>query len=170
MERGGEFQEVHSGSNYCCLILSQNTDFDGDGFSDSIHPVIVSLEVLQLNSSGYRYGAQTIQVNQFLDLWSQEDQSMFCLALLLTCRDFDQGVTGLAWVAQPPGGNQGGICEGLTRLRAGDRYLNTAIVSFLNYGQLQPRSVSAITTAHQLGHGFGSPVGSPLTLYSKLRA
>lgn len=134
------------------------TDFDRDGTMDGIIPTIARTEILDLNSPGYRFGATTIAVNDFLDLWSQEDHSEFCLALLLTYRDFAQGVLGLAWVAEPAGGNRGGICEDRVRLQVGERSLNTAIVTFLNYGARQPRSVSVITVAHEFGHNFGSPV------------
>lgn len=132
------------------------TDFNGDGNADSVQPVIVSLEVLQQGMSGYRYGAPSIEVNDFLDLWSQENQSDYCLALLLTHRDFRDGVLGLAWVAESSGGNRGGICERGVQLAAGVRFLNTAIVTFLNYGRTQPQSVSTVTIAHEFGHNFGS--------------
>ncbi len=138
-------------------VIYRETDFTGDGVG-GIQPVIVSLEVLDENAPGYRYGAPVIGVNDFLDLWSQENQTSFCLSLLLTHRDFDGGVLGLAWVAQPSGGNSGGICENQVRLQSGLRSLNTAIVTFLNFGQTQPRSVSTVTIAHEFGHNFGSPV------------
>ncbi len=79
---------------------------------------------------------------------------------LLFCpfRDFSDGVLGLAWVAQPPGGSRGGVCEGRTSLSIGERSLNTAIVTYLNYGSRQPRPVVSITIAHEFGHNFGSSV------------
>ena len=138
--------------------IFRDTDFDNDGTIDNIIPSIAQVEILNQNAPGYRFGASNIEVNNFLDLWSQEDHSQFCLALLLTYRDFANGVLGLAWVAEPPGGNRGGVCEGEVRLATGQRYLNTAIVTFLNFGQRQPRSVSIVTVAHEIGHNFGSPV------------
>ena len=138
--------------------IYSNTDFDGIVGPDGIQPVIVRLEILDQNMRGYQYGANNISVDSFLDLWSQEDQSIYCLALLLTHRDFADGVLGLAWVAQPVGGNSGGICENMVRLRTGERSLNTGIVTYLNFGRTQPQSVATITIAHALGHNFGSPV------------
>ena len=138
--------------------IYRNTDFDGDGRPDNIIPSIARIQVLNQNDPGYRFSASTINVNTFLDLWSQQDHTEFCLALLLTYRDFANGVLGLAWVAEPAGGNRGGICEGRVRLQVGERSLNTAIVTYLNYGQRQPRPVTVITITHQLGHNFGSHV------------
>ena len=129
---------------------------------DNIIPSIARVEILNQSDPGYRFSAGITNVNTFLDLWSQEDQTEFCLALLLTYRDFANGVLGLAWVAEPAGGNRGGICEGRVRLQVGERSLNTAIVTYLNYGQRQPRPVTVITITHQLGHNFGSPVSLSL--------
>jgi len=134
------------------------TDFDSDGAVDSIGFHLGRIGILRDTDPGYRYGAQNIAVTDFLDLWSQENHNEFCLAMLLTYRDFDGGVLGLAWVAEPPGGNRGGICETRLRLSVGQRNLNSAIVTFLNFGNTQPRPVTIITMAHEFGHNFGSPV------------
>ena len=133
-----------------------NTNF---GVGYNVQPTIGRIQLLDDTVPGYRFGDANIDVNTLLDRWSQEDHSQFCLALLLTNRDFDGGVLGLAWVAEPPGGNRGGICEqSPVRLQTGLRYLNTAIVTFINFGRQQPRSVSVVTIAHEFGHNFGSPV------------
>ena len=144
------------------LLTSVNTlfsvtDFDFDGSTDSIGFLIRRAAILRSSMPGYRYGGN-IEVTDFLDLWSQEDHDGFCLAMLLTYRDFANGVLGLAWVAEPPGGNRGGICENRLTLNVGRRSLNSAIVTFLNFGNRQPRPVTIITIAHEFGHNFGSPV------------
>lgn len=140
--------------------IYRSTDFiNDDGIADGIKPVVASLEVLNQSAEGYPFNAEDIDVISFLELWSQEDQGGFCLSLLLTYRDFDSGVLGLAFVGDPPGGNRGGICEEKVLTAAfGEAYLNTAIVSFLNFGQRQPRLVSTITVAHEFGHNFGAVV------------
>ena len=138
--------------------IFSSTDFDIDGNIDSIGLLIKRIEIRLASSPGYRYGAPNIAVTDFLDLWSQENHDAFCLAMLLTYRDFDGGVLGLAWVAEPPGGNRGGICETRLTLSVGQRNLNSAIVTLLNFGNRQPRPVTIITMAHEFGHNFGSPV------------
>lgn len=151
------FAEVVTSFNLVQDIY-QDTDFDGDGVKDFITPSIATFDILTLDSPNYRFADTSISVNEFLDRWSQDDHTMFCLALLLTNRDFADGVLGLAWVAQPPGGNRGGICEDRVRLSVGERSLNTGIVSYTNFGNVQPRAVTVVTIAHELGHNFGSPV------------
>ena len=138
--------------------IFSGTDFDFDGDIDAIGFLIRRLSILRSSMPGYRYGATTISVTDFLDLWSQENHDAFCLAMLLTYRDFANGVLGLAWVAEPPGGNRGGICEARLTLSIGPRNLNSAIVTLLNFGNRQPRPVTIITMAHEFGHNFGSPV------------
>ena len=141
----GEVQEIYA-----------NTDF---GVAYIVQPTIGRIQLLNETVPGYRFGDASMDVITFLDRWSQEDHSQFCLALLLTNRDFESGALGLAWVAQPQGGIRGGICEqSPVQLQNGLRYLNTAIVTFINFGRQQPRSVSVVTIAHQFGHSFGSPV------------
>ena len=131
-------------------------DFDQDGTPDGIIPLIATIDILDANTPGF--SAPNILVQDFLDLWSQEDHSEFCLALLLTYRDFANGVLGLAWVAEPPGGNRGGICEDPVRISVGTRSLNSAIVTALNFGSRQSRAVIVITISHEFGHNFGAPV------------
>ena len=143
-------------------ILSEvQTIFNSTEFIEgtSVQPSIARVEILDHKKTDYRFRAADIDVKSFLDLWSQENQSSFCLALLFTSRDFVNGVLGLAWVAEPTGGHSGGICEqSPIQLRDGSRYLNTAVVTSRNFGRQLPRSVSVVATAHQLGHNFGSLV------------
>jgi disintegrin and metalloproteinase domain-containing protein 10 len=132
------------------------TDFDSDGSPDFITPQLVKTEVLTSDSYNGIFASNDIPVEEFLDKWSQIDHTSYCLSLLLTYRDFANGILGLAWIAQPSGGSRGGVCEGRVLLSVGERSLNTAIVSYLNYGSRQPRSIMSITVTHEFGHNFGS--------------
>ena len=166
----GGFSEATTMNEMTSLITAVNnifssTDFDNDGNIDSIGFLIRRIEIRLATTPGYRYGASNIAVTDFLDIWSQENHDAFCLAMLLTYRDFSGGVLGLAWVAEPPGGNRGGICETRLTLSVGQRNLNSAIVTFLNFGNRQPRPVTIITMAHEFGHNFGSPVSHHVYMY-----
>ena len=103
------------------------------------------------------YGDTIKDASKFLDLWSQENQDAYCLAMLFTYRDFVDGVLGLAWVAST-GSTAGGICQKQVSLSSGKRSLNTAIVTLYNFGSYVPRGVSTVTVAHEFGHNFGSQV------------
>ena len=60
--------------------IFQDTDFDGDGEADFITPAIQEFNILKQTDIGYRFGASSISVIDFLDLWSQQDHTDFCLA------------------------------------------------------------------------------------------
>lgn len=146
--------------------IFQTTDFNNDGTADGIVPLIARMQILDQTDPGYRFGSTLIGVNDYLDIWSQQNHEQFCLALLMTYRDFDKGILGLAWVAEAAGGNRGGICEDKVTITVGPRYLNSAIVTALNFNQRQPRSVTVTTVAHELGHNFGSPVSLSTPLWT----
>lgn len=100
----------------------------------------------------------------YLIKWSEIDHDDYCLALLFTNRDFPGGALGLAWIADSDHMSSGGICS--RRMFFDEKeealYLNTAVVTLLNYGARVPRKASVITVAHELGHGFGSEVNMTL--------
>jgi len=109
-----------------------------------------------------------IDVSNFLNLHSKTDHSDFCLAYVLTYRDFTGGTLGLAWVASASGAS-GGICEKYKTYtenvngihHTAKRSLNTGIITFVNYNARVPPKVSQLTLAHEIGHNFGSPHDYP---------
>ncbi|CAI5438053.1 unnamed protein product [Caenorhabditis angaria] len=104
------------------------------------------------NFNGMNFGSDNpfcednVDVSSFLNLNSQRNHSAFCLAYALTFRDFVGGTLGLAWVASPQFNTAGGICQVHQRYNEGSRgwfhrSLNTGIVTLVNYGNPQFKSL-----------------------------
>ncbi|XP_053986021.1 disintegrin and metalloproteinase domain-containing protein 10-like [Hylaeus anthracinus] len=133
------------------------TDFNQDGQPDNISFMIKRVKVHgedALNDSSYRFtGAYGVE--EFLELFSEEDYDAFCLSYMFTYRDFEKGTLGLAWTGDLK--NAGGVCEKNGHYRGSMKSLNTGIITLLNYGKHVPPTVSHVTLAHEIGHNFGSP-------------
>ena len=152
-------------------IIYQSTTFDGK----YIHR-FGSFEVGEINfidfktcEEGY-IGQPSPYCKEYdaaglLDLHSEYDHNAFCLAYVFTCRDFDGGVLGLAWVASQT--NSGvGICArrkfGVFPKKPGIKgSLNTGIITFINFQVRIAEKVTQVTFAHELGHNFGAPHDLP---------
>ncbi|XP_076644543.1 disintegrin and metalloproteinase domain-containing protein 10 isoform X2 [Halictus rubicundus] len=133
------------------------TDFNQDGQPDNISFMIKRVKVhseTALNDSSYRFTG-TYGVEEFLELFSEEDYDAFCLSYMFTYRDFEKGTLGLAWTGDLK--NAGGVCEKNGHYRGSMKSLNTGIITLLNYGKHVPPTVSHVTLAHEIGHNFGSP-------------
>lgn len=119
---------------------------------------------ISVTVAGSLESPEDISMMSYLIKWSEIDHDDYCLALLFTNRDFPDGALGLAWIADSYHMSSGGICS--TRMFFDEKeeamYLNTAVVTLLNYGARVPRKASVITVAHELGHGFGSEVNTNL--------
>lgn len=108
------------------------------------------------------YAQEYIGVEKFLDIISLEPTSSdadkrYCLSHVFTYRDFEDGVLGLAWVAERAGQAAGGICETAKTFQDGrKKTLNTGVVTFINYKKQVPSRISEVTFAHELGHNFGA--------------
>lgn len=99
-----------------------------------------------------------ISVDKLLEDFSQMNHSSACLAYLFTDRSFDDGVIGLAYIANR-NGMPGGICEPYKEYSDGiKKSFNTGVVSFQLYNREIPSSITEIAFAHQLGHSFGAEV------------
>ncbi|CAK9800445.1 Disintegrin and metalloproteinase domain-containing protein 10 [Anthophora quadrimaculata] len=133
------------------------TDFNQDGQPDNISFMIKRVKVHgdgALNDPSYRFTG-TYGVEEFLELFSEEDYDAFCLSYMFTYRDFEKGTLGLAWTGDLK--NAGGVCEKNGHYRGSMKSLNTGIITLLNYGKHVPPTVSHVTFAHEIGHNFGSP-------------
>eukprot|EP00045_Choanoeca_perplexa_P015787 m.204011 g.204011 ORF g.204011 m.204011 type:complete len:1035 (+) comp17081_c0_seq2:146-3250(+) len=124
------------------------TTFDGlTGLGLAVREVII-----ESNPASDPFNRASWQVGAMLEQFSLSytfDRS--CLAHLFTRVDFDGGTLGLAWVGSPDGNRQGGICHGST-----SQYLNTGLTTNINFGNNVPFATTALVTAHEVGHNWGS--------------
>ena len=86
-------------------------DFDGDGKADNISFMIKRIKVHTseaMKDPKYRFPGN-YGVEKFLEIFSEENYNLFCLAYMFTYRDFEGGTLGLAWTGDLK--NAGGVCE-----------------------------------------------------------
>ncbi|KAK2575767.1 hypothetical protein KPH14_007153 [Odynerus spinipes] len=137
--------------------IYRHTDFNQDGQPDNISFMIKRVKVHgedAVQDPSYRFTGN-YGVEEFLELFSEEDYDAFCLSYMFTYRDFEKGTLGLAWTGDLK--NAGGVCEKNGHYRGSMKSLNTGIITLLNYGKHVPPTVSHVTLAHEIGHNFGSP-------------
>ena len=126
-------------------------DFNGDGTPDGINFAIQKITINTSAPSDNQYFAnEFLGVETLLSEFSRADWSDFCLSYLFTNRDFEGGVLGLAFVANPS--RSGGICDNYS----GGKTLNTGVVTMVNYGFRVSNAAATLTFAHETGHNFGS--------------
>lgn len=73
---------------------------------------------------------------------------------LSCCKDFDNGLLGLAYVGRSDS-RVGGICQGPVN-SGGTKYFNTGFSTQQNYGSTVSDLTAYLVMAHEFGHNFGS--------------
>ena len=137
--------------------LFRNIDFDSNGISDNVGFAINDVMIFENNTSPDYYLGHGNVANAVLRAFSRYNFSRYCLGVLLTYRDFDENIIGLAWPASSTKhGRPGGICQRRIFSFGKFRSFNSLLVTPLTRGTVLPRHVLASTMAHELGHSFGS--------------
>ncbi|KAM9762487.1 disintegrin and metalloproteinase domain-containing protein 10 isoform 2-T2 [Menidia menidia] len=132
--------------------IYDKADFEGIKL---INFKVKSLHVVTEENKSDPLNPLFIGPEKLLSLFSENNWGNFCLAYLLTNRDYS-GVLGLAWEGKT--NNWGGVCSQQITLRNGRAStLNTGLVTVQNYGQFLPPRQVQLTLAHELGHSLGSP-------------
>lgn len=135
-----------------------------DSFSNigfTVQNITIHQEYTRLSSGDNHYNMQGDKVwgaREFLDNFSRYSPPRhYCLAHLLTYRQFDSPVLGLAYVASTRFGTIGGICSPMQQ--KGDAYYkhNTGISTSrgINGETLITRQADLVL-AHELGHNLGA--------------
>ncbi|EDQ92979.1 uncharacterized protein MONBRDRAFT_22277 [Monosiga brevicollis MX1] len=115
--------------------------------------VAVDTVIIETTSASDPFsGRSTWPVSDMLRQFSESyDFSDTCLAHLYTREDFDGGTLGLAWVGSPDSNRYGGICYS-----SSSQSLNTGLTTNINYGNTIPFATTALVSAHEIGHNWGS--------------
>ncbi|XP_042337058.1 disintegrin and metalloproteinase domain-containing protein 10 [Plectropomus leopardus] len=132
--------------------IYDKVDFDGIKL---INFKVKSLQVMTEDEKNNPLNPLYIGPEKLLRLYAESNWNDFCLAYVLTDRDYS-GTLGLAFEGKP--GNAGGICSKQINLQKGGTITkNTGLVTIQNYGHYIPAPQVQLTFAHELGHSLGSP-------------
>ncbi|KAL5255949.1 hypothetical protein ACHWQZ_G011235 [Mnemiopsis leidyi] len=133
---------------------------DYKGFTFTIKYIEVIMDDSENDPESYKYVHKKRDVIELLKSFSLgEWRPEYCLAHLFTNYDFDKGVLGLAYLANPDKSSAGGVC---TRTYiAGDpkrRYsTNVGLTTITNFRRVLLSSEIVFVAAHEFGHNWGSP-------------
>ena len=169
-----EYNEA-STINYMVNIIQQVDDLfkrqsldpgqsdDYKGFTFTIKYMEVIMDDSEEDPESYRYVHEKRDVKELLKSFSRGDwRPDYCLAHLFTNYDFDGGVLGLAYVANPLKSKIGGVCtrpylefddDGIARKVS----TNTGLTTITNFKRVLLSSEIVFVAAHEFGHNFGSP-------------
>lgn len=149
---------------YLSVIWQVSDDEDSEKFSNigfSVQNVTVHQEYTRISTFETHYNmrrATLWSAKEFLDNFSRNSPPrQYCLAHLLTYREFDTPVLGLAYVASHRFGTIGGICSSPQQK---DKYLykhNTGISTSKSItGETLITRQADLVVAHELGHNLGA--------------
>jgi disintegrin and metalloproteinase domain-containing protein 10 len=149
------YRYIHLLLNEASHIIEQHDFSDlSIGFS-TIGFIVEGLMVYEIPSQDPFYDLE-LSVHELLSKLADQSLDQYCLAHLLTYRDFQKGVVGLAYTAHTGSWNNGGICSKRVKTEDGMKNLNCGLSSGMNYQEALPRMVHSLVIAHELGHNLGS--------------
>eukprot|EP00038_Savillea_parva_P005852 m.160320 g.160320 ORF g.160320 m.160320 type:complete len:827 (+) comp11930_c0_seq1:1761-4241(+) len=133
--------------------IYRKTDFDGvTGLGFVVHSAVVYPTSAGGNPTpGSNYPDGTTYLNAVTN-GLKNRYTDTCTSLVFTHRDFQEGVLGMAWVAEENG--YGGIC---------DPVFNCGFNTGINFGQIVTPFIASLVFSHEVGHNWGAqhdPSGS----------
>lgn len=144
-------------SIYISTNFGDSPDSDLQGFGFVIQEIQVHAEYDE-KPDHYNSKNSSDTINKLLDKFSQDTtHKWFCLSHLFTHTRFQEGVLGLAYVANPRRAVPGGICSGKVFRNGKEYFYNTGVTSTKNsYGKSIFTRITDLITAHELGHNWGA--------------
>ncbi|XP_077993939.1 disintegrin and metalloproteinase domain-containing protein 10-like [Glandiceps talaboti] len=141
-------------------LIFKSIDFDEDGSQDNITFAIKHIKIHTAESlldsnyllTGFHRNAEDY-LYTFAGMGEYDD---YCLAVLLSNQDFDEGILGLAWMGSLDYGQIGGICQKSILYDGKLRSFNSLVVTTQSGSTPVPYIKSTVTLAHELGHSFGA--------------
>ncbi|XP_041354184.1 disintegrin and metalloproteinase domain-containing protein 10-like [Gigantopelta aegis] len=149
----GSTVEAMTSSLATADAIFRSTDFDGDGFGDNIGFVVENITIYNNPYvPGYKLKVESLYARDYLLRFAEYDLSNYCLGVVFTYRDFEDGIVGLSSIASSNHHKYGGICQA----RMSGISLNCLLVTQLNDGVLVSSMKAAMTLTHEFGHCFGA--------------